>query len=67
MGKWKIVNKDLNDFIEKQRLNKWLLNNVTNIQSHRRKSFNFKHPEALSPSGIWRITFINQSYFAIFK
>ena len=52
MGKWKIVNKDLNDFIEKRRLNKSLLNNVTNIQSHRRKSFNFKHPEALSPSGI---------------
>ena len=52
MGKWKILNKDLNDFIEKRRLNKSLLNNVTNIQSHRRKSFNLKHPEVLSPSGI---------------
>ena len=40
--KWKIVRKLLNGFIEKQRLNKCFLNNVTNIQSQRRKRFQKK-------------------------
>ena len=39
MQKWKIVNKHLNSFIEKERLNKCLLNNLTNIQSQWQKSF----------------------------
>ena len=50
MQKWKFVNKDLNGFIEKQRLNKCLLNNVTNIQSQRREHFKFVHPQKLSPT-----------------
>ena len=50
MQKWKFVNKDLNGFIEKQRLNKCLLNNVTNIQSQRRGHFKFVHPQKLSPT-----------------
>ena len=47
MQKWKIVNKHLSSFIEKERLNKCLLNNLTNIQSQWRKSFKFIHPEKL--------------------
>ena len=46
--------KQVNGFIEKERLDKCLLNSVTNIQPQRRKIFNFIHPEKISPSGIWR-------------
>ena len=63
--KWKMVNKYLNGFIEKQRLNKCLLNIARNIQSQRRVSFKFIHPEKLhlvrSEQSVLSISVISQS------
>ena len=67
MQKRKIVNRHLNGFIEKQKSNKCLLNNFINMQSQWRKSLKLILPEKLTPVGIWKISFINQHYFAIFK
>ena len=66
--KWKIIYQQLNGFTEKQmHNNRCLLNNVRNIQFQGCKSFKFIHPEKLCPTGIWKISFINKCYFAIFK